>query len=176
MKDKLILIIFILLVKINLFAEQYSQIKCGIDYSVMELIAKAERSAKRDIGYPYLISFNKGIKYEPYLENYKYIRLDSRSIDCLSIDNCESILNNLLRKGVSNLDLGAFQLNYIHHKLPLRKYFHLESSYQKACSFIEDLVSRYGYSWETIARYHSSTEEFNWNYRVILANLIASKE
>lgn len=176
MIKKLALIIFILFMKINLFGEQGNRISCGIDYSLMELIAKAERSSKREVGYPYLISFNKGIVYEKYIQHYKYQRLDSRSIDCMNIDNCVSILNSLISQRVTNIDLGAFQLNYNSHKIPQRKYFHLESSYEKACSILEDLVSRYGYSWETIARYHSSTDEYNRNYRRILANIIASKE
>lgn len=175
-KKFVLIIVFIIFAKMNLLAEQTQQITCGIDYSLMELIAKAERSSKRDVGYPYLISFNNGISYERYLNHSNYKKLDARSIDCLNMDNCVVVLNNLVRQGVLNLDLGAFQLNYLYHRIPTRQYFHLESSYEKACSIIEDLVSRFGYSWHTIARYHSSTDEHNVKYRRILANIIATKE
>lgn len=175
-RNSTLIIFFIFIIKTNLFALQTQQISCGLDYSLMELIAKAERSTKRDVGYPYVISFNNGVIYESYLTRSHYKRLDARSIDCLGIDNCVVILNDLIRQGVVNLDLGAFQLNYLYQKLPAKQYFHLESSYEKACSIIEELVSRYGYSWHTIARYHSSTDKHNINYRKILANIIATKE
>ena len=149
-----------------LMAEYY--LRCNIDYKIMRYIAQVERSIHRDIGYPYIISFNKNIEIDIPFE---YKKLDNRSIDCLTKENCIEITNFLLNEKITNLDLGAFQLNYIWNKIAIYKYFVLNDSYMRACENIESLIDRYGYSWETIAKYHSFRKIHRDKYLKLISNV-----
>lgn len=133
---------------------------------ILETIAKVERHAKRAPGYPYIIAFNN-------VEDAKVVKnilgnelfLDWRTIDCINSSICQKLTSYIVKEHkIQNMDLGAYQINYHHHKMPLDYYFSFEKSYIKACKFLESLISTHGYSWETIARYHSSTPQFNHAY------------
>ena len=150
-------------------------IKCGLSYDLMEVIAKVEGTSKREVGYPYIISFNNPIDYKEVLKGKDFKYINSRTLDCKNLSNCVNILKTLENKKIRNLDLGAFQMNYIYHKFDRKEYFILERSYERACSFLESLIAKHGYSWETVARYHSATPAHNLKYRkkiskVLLAN------
>lgn len=151
-----------------------TEITCSLSYDLMEVIATVERSPKRPVGYPFLISFNESVNYKKVLSSYDFIYIDSRTLDCKNRNNCIKILNYLEENNINNLDLGAFQLNYVHHKFNKKEYFTLENSYQRACSFLETLIKVHGYSWETIARYHSSTPSRNLIYQKLIADVIIS--
>jgi len=159
------IVIFVILAKC-LMAEYY--LECNIDYGIMRYIAQVERSIYRDIGYPYIISFNNKIRIKIPFE---YKQLDNRSLDCITKENCIEITNFLLKRDITNLDLGAFQLNYIWNKIPIEKYFILNDSYVKACKNIEILIDRYGYSWETIAKYHSFRKKHINKYLKLISNV-----
>ena len=92
-----------------------SNIKCSLSYDLMEVIAKVEGSPKRDVGYPFIISFNNPVKYKKVLKGMNFKSINNRTLDCKSKNNCVSILSELEKKGIKNLDLGAFQMNYIYH-------------------------------------------------------------
>ena len=138
---------------------------CKLSYSIMSMIATAEKSKYRPLGYPYIIAFNS-FKIPEYLsKKEKFKKLDKRSIDCLSVDNCIKILASLIENQIHNIDIGAFQANYIYFKFPYDEYFVLEKSYYNACQRLDYLIETYGLSFHTLARYHSSTPEINENYR-----------
>ncbi len=141
---------------------------CSIDYGIMRLIAKIERSPKREIGYPYIIAINRKnislILEKLGINKRYYLELDSRSIDCLSMNHCSNILFKLKSNGYNNFDLGAFQLNSKWQHLEDEDYFNLDKSYMKACIYVESLIDKYGYSWETISKYHSFTKKYRDNY------------
>ena len=164
-------ILFIILI---IYSNKISanEIKCGLSYDLMEIIATIERHHERAIGYPYLISFNESIDYKNILRGYEFISIDSRTLDCKNRNTCVKILNFLDFKGIKNLDLGAFQVNYVYHKFDKNEYFILENSYQRACTYLESLIQKHGYSWQTIARYHSSTPYFNLKYQEEIAKVI----
>ena len=107
-------------------------------------------------------------------DNFKI--LDSRSIDCLNTSNCLKIFIALIVNKYTNIDMGAFQLNYKWQHIPQEDYFDLNKSYSKACSYIEHMISRYGYSWETIAKYHSLTKKHYSKYLRNMKKLILKKE
>ena len=150
--------------------------ECPISYKVMYWIAKIEKSQKRDIGYPFLISFNKKGDIRKVPKKFSYIKIDSRTVDCKNKNNCINIVKALLNKKIFNLDLGAYQINYRFHKLKrLGSYFSLKDSYIKACDILEKLIKKYGYSWKTIAKYHSFNYSHQRKYLTLLSKAFDKK-
>jgi len=138
---------------------------CDVDSSILKIIAEVERHNKREIGYQYLISFNNKKDAKQIRKQLgKDIFIDSRTIDCLNKKLCKKITTFLIEQKITNLDLGAFQINYRFHKMKMEDYFIFEKSYFKACSLVSNLIKIYGYNWRTIARYHSATPKYNYRY------------
>lgn len=136
--------------------------QCTVAYEVMYQIALNEHHPKRKVGYPFIIAFNKGMKV---IAPEGTILLDSRTIDCKNQDLCVSTTRFLVENNITNLDLGAFQINYKQHpQQNLDKYFDLNWSYAYACSYIEKLTARFGWSWKTLGMYHNMKDEFNKPY------------
>lgn len=155
----------------------FASADCYVDYEVLYLIAQAEKHPKKNVGYPHLISFNNQKDMKKLRKaNLEYIKLDNRSIDCLSLENCVNIYNFLKKEGVRNLDLGAFQINPIWHKYEDREYFSLKHSINIACNILMDLGEQKGWSWGTLASYHSSTPKFNKRYKQKLMQLAGELE
>ena len=151
---------------------------CKINPKLLEVIAVIEQHPKKGPGYPYIISFNE-------LEDSKQVQsvlgnelfLDSRTIDCKNSQLCQKITSYIIREqNIENMDLGAYQINYRSHKIPMDYYFSFEQSYIKACKFLETLVDKHGYSWETIARYHSSTPKYNYAYLQRISTVLGEKK
>ena len=167
----------LLISSIILTSSLFAKNACSLDGSILSLIATIEGHRKKDIGYPYLVSFNnkkdaKKIKSKLGSD----IFLDNRTIDCKNRELCTKITNFLIyTENITNLDLGAFQINYTFHKMKTKDYFSFDESYKKACSFLEELVKRHGYSWETIARYHSGTPKYNYAYLKKISYIIKDK-
>ena len=147
---------------------------CPIEYSILYSIASVERHPKRSIGYPYIISFNKQIpkKLKIKLTKLGLKSLDGRSYDCKNMRLCVESARTIVGAGYENIDLGPFQINYMFYKDNFFKYFSLKESYKKACSILTNLIEKYGYTWETIAKYHSFKKDKNLKY---LKKLIREK-
>jgi len=139
---------------------------CHVDKSIMEIIAFAEKHNKKEAGYEYLISFNNKRDSKLIQKQLgKKLFLDNRTIDCKNQKLCVQITKYLINtKHIKNLDLGAYQINYIYNKIPLNNYFSFEKSYLKACNIMSSLINKYGYTWKTIAMYHSATPKYNYAY------------
>jgi len=166
---------------INLFANSNNSSdyikECPLDYRLMYSIAKTEGHYKRDVGYPYIICFNKGEDVEKFksINKFKNIEwLDKRSLDCKNSKQCNEVLNLAVSNNIKNIDIGPFQFNYRHHVNRFKNvdFFSLKSSYLKACDFLVELINKYGYSWETIGKYHSHTNKHNERYYTKLYNEI----
>ena len=138
-----------------LFLNSFIFAKCIIPYEIMYALGKNERHLKRDVGYPYLISFNKTKHYKRFAKKYKRYFMDKRTIDCRNKSKCVSITKDIIVSGITNIDLGAFQTNYRYYKYPISDYFSLNQSYANACSILTKLKNDYGWSWQTIGKYHS---------------------
>lgn len=140
--------------------------QCKVSPVILEAIAKVERHAKRPPGYPFLISFNNEQEAKVVQDIIgKEVFLDWRTIDCKNSEICIKISEYVIHTlSIQNMDLGAYQINFKHHKMPLKNYFSFEDSYFKACHFLETLINQHGYTWETIARYHSATPKYNYAY------------
>jgi hypothetical protein len=156
------LILSIWLLTISVFANNS---KCNVDSSLLKIIAEVEKHNQKEVGYEYLISFNNK-RDAKFTKNKigKKIFLDKRTIDCKNKQLCKKITNFLIKQKITNLDLGAFQINYKYHKMEIEDYFSFKKSYLKACGLLSKLIKNYGYSWRTIARYHSATPEYNYKY------------
>lgn len=157
---------FLYLTPVLIFAKE-----CEVGYKVLYTIAQVEKHPKKEVGYPYLISFNK-TSQTAILTNVKpqlqYKALDKRTIDCLSLQNCVLIAKELKKHSITNVDLGAFQINPIYHKYPIEQYFTLKSSLLIACKIVTNLKNKYGWSWKSLAKYHSYEKNNNYKYQTYL--------
>lgn len=154
----------ILILILSFTAFLYSK-SCKLDYSIMYLLILNEKSLHRPVGYPYLISFNKKSDIKKVSKRYQNLFMDSRTIDCLNVDMCVSILNYLYDKKIKNVDLGTFQINNFWFKFNDKKnYFIIEKSYEKSCEIASKYINPNNITFEDIARYHSSTKKINKLY------------
>jgi len=149
-------------------------LKCPIPYEIMYSIAKTEGYIYKKTGYPFIISFNKKSDFKrafSILKGFNYKKLSSRTIDCYSNKNCVKIAKVLISKNIINIDMGAFQINYKYHRFKLNDYFNLNASYQRACDILYNLVKKYGWSWETIGKYHSFNKNLSKKYYLKVAQI-----
>lgn len=154
------LIVGIGLLLSGLFAQE-----CEIQDSVLDGIAKIEGHPKREFGYPYIISFNDKADILKLTIDDRWIPIDSRTIDCLDADRCLAVYSEIKDLGIKNIDLGAYQINPKFWRLKPEEYFDFELSRKKACKIITDLKSKHGWSWETLAMYHSKNKKNNLAYQ-----------
>jgi len=158
------LLLPLVITAMDIRAETVNTVVCGVPYSIMYAIASNERHIDRDIGYPYLISMNTKRGKRFARKHYPDLMLDGRTIDCQNAQRCGDIAKKLLDAGVTNIDLGAFQINYKYHPGPLAEFFDLSKSYAKACNYVEKLARDYGWSWATVGMYHSFTPTYRNRY------------
>jgi len=138
--------------------------ECKLDKKILYSILLNE-SLPQKIGYPHIISFNEDSDAARAKKVYKKYFLNNRTIDCKNENTCKNILTNLTQHNIVNLDVGAFQINYKYHTMPIENYFRFSDSYKYACGFITELINEHGYNWKAIASYHSKTEKYNNRYR-----------
>lgn len=163
------------------FASGEEDVRCLLSHESMVLIAKTEKHPKRRLGYPYLISFNIDKQASRVYKRYKELFIPNkgvdRSIDCKSEEICVAILDDLIKRGITNLDLGPYQVNYKVHKkgftdyykrrhAPMSKeeFFRIPESYEYACSYAYNFVERWGDSFKSLAMYHSKTPKHRNKY------------
>lgn len=151
--------------------------QCAVPNEIMLSILMNESSSK-NLGYPYVIRINGDDNYKKSkvvlsnaLQKKQINNLNEYVYDCKNFSTCVSVAEKLINNDIRNMDLGAFQTNYYYHPAELAYYFSLEGSFLLACKYNHELINQYGYSWETIARYHSGTPHLNAKYK---RNLIAN--
>ena len=139
---------------------------CLVDYKIMYALADCENHKNRDIGYPYLISFNNKKDAIRVKKKLKLNWLDSRSVDCRNLSTCKRNLKDINSMKITNLDLGAYQINQdIFSYKDKDNYFVLKQSYKNACDIVyKHYRETKEWTWETIARYHSKTPKYNKIY------------
>jgi len=157
-----IFLFFIFFIEIS-----FSQ-ECGLAHEVMYILAKNEHHPQRKVGYPYLISFNNKRDAILAKKHFKSLFISNkgvdRTLDCKNQKRCVEVLDKVLKLGIKNLDLGSFQLNYIYHKHPKMDYFSVVESYDLACAYAESFTKKYGYTWRSLAKYHSKTPKYRDRY------------
>ncbi len=81
--------------------------------------------------------------------------VEGHLIRCGSTQECALQAQALIEGGITNLDLGPYQINFKYHPTPfVHEYFEEASARQKANAILTKLVKSFGYSWETLGRYH----------------------
>lgn len=139
--------------------------ECPVPYEVMWAIAQVESG-----GYPFVIRVNeKVVVRAPWLKP-----LGNRAYDCKNYRLCVYTAKELIKRGIKNVDLGAFQINYLYHRVSPEVAFSLPESYLKACSILLEKVRKNGWSWEGIAAYHSKDPKKNREYALKLYKVLSS--
>lgn len=131
--------------------------ECPVPYAVMWAVAKAEDSERP--GYPFVIRINDGRVKIPWLK-----KIGKNAYDCKSYEVCVYTARKLIEMGITNVDLGPFQINYRYHHFPPEEAFRLPDSYLKACEILARKVRKYGWNWKGVAAYHSASPEENEKY------------
>lgn len=73
---------------------------------------------------------------------------------------------DLINSGITNLDLGLFQINYNSFPENLYTYFNEQYGYRNACkAVISKIKITKDWNWKTLAAYHSLTPHLNLKYR-----------
>jgi len=160
MRNKL----FIILLFLNsLFAE------CNINKDVMLTILMNE-GLKNKIGYEYIISFNDSKDVDILKKTaLKSLFINNRVIDCKNKKLCSYILYQLTKADITNIDVGAYQINYRLHNLDkLGDYFDINKSYIFAYDYVKQNVKKFGCNWSAVASYHSITPKYNQIYKMKL--------
>lgn len=81
--------------------------------------------------------------------------VEGHIIRCGSSNQCSEQAQALINGGIVNLDLGPYQINYKYHPNPvLSDYFEEPTAREHANEIMTKLVKSFGYSWETLGRYH----------------------
>jgi len=135
---------------------------------IMLSILMCESSPKRKLGYEYIIRINGKSnlkKAEEILKDNDLKKISKFVYDCKNETECQEATNELIKNNITNLDLGAYQTNYHYHPSEIKNYFNFQTSYLLACKYNHENINRYGYSWKTIARYHSGTTALNDSYK-----------
>lgn len=155
------MLIFLVLILIPGVAKE-----CTVDKNIIYSILLNE-GAKNKAGYEYIIGFNNKSDVKIVKKTaLKDFFMDNRNIDCKNKKLCTYILYQLSKSNITNLDVGAFQINYqVHNLKTLSDYFDINKSYKFACSYIESCIKQYGNTWYAYACYHSRTPKYNKKYR-----------
>lgn len=145
---------------------------------VLDAIEYTECEKSNGLCYPYVIRINgfdalrkaKEIGYEANRGKlYRVVankrELISASLRFETIDESVDAVETLVKNGVTNMDLGSYQINYKWFKSDdFNIYFSDDSAREYAANILSDLIHKHGYSWETLGRYHSATPQLNQYY------------
>lgn len=170
MKKKIILLFAL---ANTIFATEYKY-DCRIPNRLIEAIKLTENAS----AYPYFIRTNEQKtleKFHSIASDYGYEKTkDQMLINCKDEHNCLRISNQLISNGITNLDLGLFQINYNSYPYNTKVYFDHTNSYRAACAVVIDKIrNRKRWDWETLASYHSATPSLNKIYKdKLIANYL----
>ncbi|MDD3466246.1 MAG: hypothetical protein PHE67_03775 [Campylobacterales bacterium] len=180
MKKKIVIISLLSLsLNANSISLPIPKSSCLIPDEIMTALAMTEGTQQKKVGYEYLIRINgkdnslkAKKKLNALIENKKITQLSQDKYgdvyDCKNERQCIETTNQLIDAEITNLDLGAYQTNYKYHTSDIEHYFNFNTSYMLACRYQHQLVNQYGWSWQTVAKYHSKTKEHNERYQKIL--------
>lgn len=144
----------------------YSKEVCIVPKILLETIQITENEKS----YPYYIRTNQHStidKFYSIFEKYQFKKTkDKMLLDCLNVQNCITITQELISNKITNLDLGLFQVNYNSYKFPINIYFDKQKSEKYACKIIQDKIKLNNgkWSWSVLASYHSMTPKYNKIY------------
>lgn len=153
-----------------LFSQETNEYKYGCP--VPDILMQTLKLTENERKYPYLIrtndiknlnGFEKVIKKYPHTYENKN---DKLVIDCHNEDNCVKISIDLISSGISNIDLGLFQINYDSFPFNMYTYFNEQFGYRNACKVVLSKIKiTKDWDWRTLAAYHSLTPKHNEKYK-----------
>lgn len=163
-------IIFIFWVQGLSFVTKYKHDCLDSNKSIETIIVSKNTTAN-----PFLIRTNEQKSIEKFYaiaSKYKFERTkDSLVINCQDEINCSRLSYDLIVNGITNIDLGLFQINYNSYQYHPQVYFNKEYSYKVACAVVIDKIkAQKKWNWETLASYHSATPHLNKIYKDQLIN------
>lgn len=144
---------------------------CKVPDILMETIKLTENEKL----YPYFIRTNDSKQLEKFNSISKKFNIkktnDDYVVDCLDVHTCSSLTKELILNGITNIDLGLFQINFDSFPRRLDSYFVEKYAYQNACSaVIEKVKIAKRWDWDVLAGYHSFTPSKNKIYKEKLMN------
>lgn len=146
----------------------------GLEYkkncAVPHVLVEAVKLTENEKRYPYYIRTNDSDsldKFTQIVDSFVHRKTKSpKLIDCLSKKNCTKISNQLIKNGITNLDLGLFQINYGFYPKTPHTYFDESTAYLTACKVIENKIKiAKKWDWNVLANYHSATPSLNRIYK-----------
>ncbi len=143
--------------------------------SVPHVLVEAVKLTENEELYPYYIRTNESdtlTRFTQIVNSYNHRKTKSpKLIDCLKRENCTKISNELIKNGITNLDLGLFQINYGFYPKSVNTYFEELAAYKTACKVIEQKIKlAKKWDWNVLANYHSATPSLNKIYKKKLIN------
>lgn len=160
----------ILLLATTLFSNNNVQYKNGCP--IPDVLMQSIKLTENETQHPYFIRTNDKENYNKFksiISKYEHnftFKKDPYIVDCKNEVNCVKMSIELINSGITNLDLGLFQVNYNSYKYNLFTYFDDYLSYRNACSVVlSKMKMTKNWSWETLAAYHSLTPSLNKIYK-----------
>lgn len=153
-----------------LFSQETNEYKYGCP--VPDILMQTLKLTENERKYPYLIRTNdiKNLNgFEKVIKKYPHSYPDKNDklvIDCHNEDNCVKISIDLISSGISNIDLGLFQINYDSFPFNMYTYFNEQFGYRNACKVVLSKIKiTKDWDWRTLAAYHSLTPKHNEKYK-----------
>lgn len=166
------------LFSVSLYSAEYE-----IPQIVLNAIRNNECMEVKGVCDPNVIRINrKKDIVKAKLANFK---IKGHHIRCVTAEKCSKTLSSLLEAGINNVDLGAYQINYMYQssrwkdKGDYTAYFDIEKSELRAREILRGLIDQHGYGWRTLGRYHHfdpENKDRNRNYYRRMYSYIYNKK
>lgn len=153
----------ILLFCVNLFSSTMHPV-------VLDAILVSECAKDNGFLNPYFIAFNSSVDKKEAKVIIKKAgisgKFSGRLFYCENEKNCIFAAKKIIFAELTNIDIGPYQINHFFNKnVPIENLFDFEKSRKEARKILNKLIDKHGYSWNTIARYHSARPQRNKVYR-----------
>lgn len=147
----------------------------GADYKydckVPDKIMRTIRLTENESANPYTIRTNDTLSLNKFhsISNKHQAKIDKNDkqvIHCHNVETCSALTKDLVLSGITNLDLGLYQINFPSYPKQPEAYFIEQYAYRIACNVVIDKVRiAKKWNWEVLANYHSATPRFNKIYK-----------
>lgn len=149
----------------SLFSADYKY-----DCKVPDKLMQAIRLTENESAYPYIIRTNDTDtlkKFHTIASKHSAKKTkDEKLVDCNDVDTCSSLTKDLVLNGITNIDLGLYQINFNSYPRRLDSYFIEQHAYRNACGAVLDKVrNAKKWNWEVLASYNSATPYYNKIYK-----------
>ena len=150
----------------TLFGADYKY-DCRVPDKIMQTIRLTENESAN----PYIIRTNDSLTLNKFhsISNKHQAKInknDKQVIHCQNVENCSALTRDLVLSGITNLDLGLYQINFPSYPKQPEAYFIEQYAYRIACNAVIDKVRiAKKWNWGVLANYNSATPKFNKIYK-----------